>query len=63
MIEVPFFSFDFSLGMSVSGLALALLRSKMISEGFSSPFCCMRSAKSVSFLANSTFTLSLRAVS
>jgi hypothetical protein len=28
MIEVPFFSFDFSLGISVSGLALALLRSK-----------------------------------
>src|SRR6266478_6601185 len=33
MMEVPFFSFAFSLGISVSGLALALFRSKMISEG------------------------------
>ena len=37
MIEVPFFSLLFSFGMSVKGLALALFKSKMIREGFSSP--------------------------
>src|SRR5581483_8954464 len=41
MIDVPFLSLVFSLGIRVSGLALTLLRSKMISEGFSSPFCFM----------------------
>ncbi len=35
-MEVPFFNFDFSLGMVVSGLAPVLLRSKMISDGCSS---------------------------
>ena len=63
MIEVPFFSLLFSLGISVRGLALALFRSKMISDGFSSPFCFMRSSRSLSVLTNSTFTFSLRAVS
>ena len=63
MIEVPFFNLLFSLGMSVRGLALMLLRSKMISEGFSSPFCFIRSSRSLSVFTNSTLTFILRAVS
>ena len=63
MIDVPFFSLLLSLGMSVSGLALTLFRSKMISDGFSYPFCLIRSVRSCSDFTNSTLTLSLRAVS
>ena len=39
IIDVPFFSLLLSLGISVNGLALALFRSKMMSDGFSSPLC------------------------
>ena len=39
MIDVPFFNLLLSLGIRISGLALALFRSKMMSDGFSSPFC------------------------
>ena len=63
MIDVPFFSLLFSLGIRVNGFTLLLFRSKIISDGFSSPFCCIFSIKSLSVLTNSTFTLSLRAVS
>ena len=63
MIDVPFFSLLLSLGISVSGFTLSLFRSKMISDGFSSPFCCIFSIRSLSVFTNSTLTLSLRAVS
>jgi len=43
------------LGISVSGLALALFKSKMMSDGVSSPFCCIRSF--LSFFTNSTLRL------
>ena len=39
MIDVPFFSLLFSFGIRVSGFTPALFRSKIIREGFSSPFC------------------------
>jgi hypothetical protein len=63
MIEVPFFSFDLSLGIKVSGLAFALLRSKMMRDGRSSPFCFNLSVRSFSAFTNSTYTFILRAVS
>ena len=45
MIDVPFFSLLFNLGISVNGLAFALFKSKISSDGFSSPFCCRRSVE------------------
>ena len=44
--RVPFFSLLFSFGIRVRGFALALFRSKMISDGFSSPFCYIWSIRS-----------------
>jgi hypothetical protein len=62
-MEVSFFSLALSLGIVVSGLAFTLFRSMMMSDGFSWPLASMRSRMSLSVLGNSTFTLSLRAVS
>ena len=39
MMLVAFLSFALSLGIRVSGFAPTLFRSKMMSDGFSSPFC------------------------
>ena len=63
MMDVPFFSLLFSFGIRVRGFALALLRSKIISEGFPSQLLLRRSARSFSFFTNSTFTFILRPVS
>ncbi len=61
MIDVPFFSLLFNFGISVRGFTLARLRSKIISDGFSSPGMLHFSIRSfVGLPANSTFTLSLR---
>src|SRR5581483_4803619 len=39
IIEVPFLSLLFNLGINTNGLTLALLRSKINSDGGPSPFC------------------------
>ena len=64
MTEVPFFTFDLILGISVSGLAAVLFRSKTISEGRSSSGASTIFARvSGSFFTKATLMPSLRAVS
>lgn len=64
MMEVLRLSLALSLGIRVSGLTLALLRSKTMRPGRSSSSPAVSAAMaSLSFLTKPTFTPSLRAVS